>query len=228
MINQKIDIPGKDDNRNYIYSENQFHIRDEYDYISSLIPSGVSLIDLGCGNGSLLSKLIDEKNINGQGIELSPTGVEACLKKGLNVSEGRIDIKLPFNDDQFDYSVCNVTMQMVMYPETLVKEMKRISKYQIISFPNFAFYKNRIDLLFNGRMPKPMLFGYDWYNTGHIHQFSINDFYQLINETGELKLEQILYSKTNSSLKNHLSKTFPNLFMAIPIFLLSKKDVKKN
>jgi methionine biosynthesis protein MetW len=228
MINHSIDIPGIDDNRQYDYSENQSHIRGEYEYISSLIPSGSSVIDLGCGNGSLLKKLIDEKNVKGQGIEVSPTGVEACLKKGLKVLQGKIDEKLTFNDDSFDYAVCNVTIQMVMYPEILLKEMKRISKYQIISFPNFAFYKNRIDLLFNGRMPKPMLFHYEWYNTGHIHQFSIKDFYQLIKDTGELTVEKLLLTKTNSSIKNYLSKLIPNLFMAIPIFLLSKNDVKKN
>lgn len=223
-----MDIPGKDDNRNYIYSENQSQIRDEYDYISSLIKSGSSVIDLGCGNGSLLKKLIDQKNVKGQGIELSPTGVEACLKKGLNVVQGTIDEELNIADNSFDYAICNVTIQMVNYPEILLKEMKRISKYQIISFPNFAFYKNRIDLLFSGRMPKPMLFHYKWYNTGHIHQFSIKDFYELIKDTGELKVEKLLWAKTNSSLKNYFSKLFPNLFMAIPIYLLSKNDVKKN
>ena len=228
MINDKIDIPGKDDNRNYIYSENQTQIREEYNYISNLIVPGSTVIDLGCGNGSLLKKLIDEKSIKGQGIELSPSGVESCLKKGLTVLQGRIDEKLAYEDDSFDYAVCNVTIQMVMYPENLLKEMKRISKYQIISFPNFAFYKNRIDLLFNGRMPKPMLFHYEWYNTGHIHQFSIKDFYQIINYVGELNIDRLIWAKTDSFIKNFLSKTFPNLFMAIPIFLLSKNNVKKN
>ena len=113
---------------------------------------------------------------------------------------------------------------MVMYPEVLLKEMKRISKYQIISFPNFAFYKNRIDLLFNGRMPKPMLFDYKWYNTGHIHQFSISDFYELLNDVGGIRVEQLLWSKTNNTIKDYLSLIFPDLFMAIPIFYLSKKD----
>ena len=148
MNNHKIDIPGKDDNRQYDYSQNQSQNRAEYDYIIQLVSSGSRVIDLGCGNGSLLKKLVEEKNVIAQGIELSVSGVEACRNKGLDVLQSRIDEKLPFKDLEFDFSICNVTMQMVMYPEVLLKEMKRISKYQIISFPNFAFYKNRIDLLF--------------------------------------------------------------------------------
>ena len=224
MNNHKIDIPGKDDNRQYDYSHNQSQNRAEYDYITQLVSSDSSVIDLGCGNGSLLKKLVEEKNVIAQGIEISLSGVEACKNKGLKVLQGRIDEKLPFKDLEFDFSICNVTIQMVMYPEVLLKEMKRISKYQIISFPNFAFYKNRIDLLFNGRMPKPMLFDYKWYNTGHIHQFSISDFYELLNDVGGIKVEQLLWAKTNNTIKDYLSITFPDLFMAIPIFYLSKKD----
>jgi methionine biosynthesis protein MetW len=224
MNYHKIDIPGKDDNRQYDYSQNQSQKRAEYDYITQLISSGSSVIDLGCGNGSLLKKLVEEKKVIAQGIEISLSGVETCKNKGLKVFHGRIDEKLPFKDFEFDFSICNVTIQMVMYPEILLKEMKRISKYQIISFPNFAFYKNRIDLLFNGRMPKPMLFDYKWYNTGHIHQFSISDFYELLNDVGGIRVEQLLWSKTNNTIKDYLSLTFPDLFMAIPIFYLSKKD----
>ena len=224
MNNHKIDIPGKDDNRQYDYSQNQSQNRAEYDYITQLISSGSSVIDLGCGNGSLLKKLVEEKKVLAQGIEISLSGVEACKNKGLKILHGRIDEKLPFKDLEFDFSICNVTMQMVMYPEVLLKEMKRISNYQIISFPNFAFYKNRIDLLLNGRMPRPMLFDYKWYNTGHIHQFSISDFYELLNDVGGIKVEQLLWAKTKNTIKDYLSRTFPDLFMAIPIFYLSKKD----
>lgn len=223
MNNHKIDIPGKDDNRQYDYSQNQSQNRAEYDYIIQLVSNGSRVIDLGCGNGSLLKKLVEEKKVTAQGIEISLSGVEACRKKGLEVAQSRIDVKLPLKDLEFDFSICNVTMQMVMYPEILLKEMKRISKYQIISFPNFAFYKNRIDLFFSGRMPKPMLFNYKWYDTGHIHQFSISDFYELLNDVGGLKVEKLLWAKTNNRIKDHLSKSFPDLFMAIPIFYLSSK-----
>ena len=223
-MKQSIDIPGKDDNRRYDYSQNQYHSRAEYNYITQLVPSGSNVIDLGCGNGSLLKKLVEEKNVNAQGIEISASGVEACNNKGLKVLQGRIDEKLPFNDLEFNFSICNVTIQMVMYPEVLLNEMKRISKYQIISFPNFAFYKNRMDLFFNGRMPKPMLFDYEWYSTGHIHQLSIKDFISLVNYVDGIEIIKRESIKSGNPLKDFLVRIFPNLFEQIPVFLLRKNQ----
>lgn len=210
------------DNRNYDYSSGYSENRLEYSIISNLIKSHSNVIDLGCGNGTLLSLLKREKQINETGIEISDSGVAFCKNKKLNVFKHSIDSILPFEDNSFDYSICNVTIQMVMYPEVLLSEMKRISKYQIISFPNFAYYKNRLDMLLKGRMPKPMLFDYKWYNTGHIHQFSFNDLFDLLNEIGGLKVKETRFAKTNSILKNSLIRTFPNLFMPIPIFYIEK------
>lgn len=169
----------------------------------------------------MLKLLKDKKGIRETGIEISPSGVQAAKESGLNVIQGSIDSRLPFNDNQFDFSVCNVTIQMVMYPEILLREMKRISRHLIISFPNFAFYKNRFDLMFRGRMPKPLLFGYEWYNTGHIHQFSVNDFKNLVRETGGLKISDCRFHE-KSLLKKNLMNLFPNLFLYIPVFLIEK------
>jgi methionine biosynthesis protein MetW len=218
-----INSPLVNDNRSYDYSSHPEEERKEYDFISSCINTGAKVIDLGCGNGSLLIKLINEKGVSAKGIELSKSGVEICKKKGLDVIEGRIDEKLPFADNEFDYSICNVTIQMVNYPEALISEMKRISRYQIISFPNFAFYKNRFDLLLKGRMPKPMLFGYKWYSTGHIHQLSVNDFFELLDDTGGLHLVKSFFEPSNSRIKNYFIKRFPNLFQVLMIFLFEKK-----
>lgn len=217
-----IDNPQLNDNRSYDYSSYKTDFRDEYFPIMEMISSNASVVDLGCGNGSLLHLLIEKKNVKGAGVEISKSGVEACKEKGLNVIEGRIDEKMPFEDDQFDFSICNVTIQMVSSPEILLSEMKRISKYQIISFPNFAFYKNRLDLLFKGRMPKPMLFGYNWYNTGHIHQLSIKDFYELIRKTGGIRVADNKFIPNKNLLADLLSKSFPNLFQYISIYKLVK------
>lgn len=219
-----IDSPLHNDNRNYYYSASFTEEREEYKLICELVKPNSSVIDLGCGNGSLLEKLINEKHVVGEGIELSSTGVEVCKQKGLRVSQGRIDEKLPCNDNTFDYSICNVTIQMVMYPEVLLSEMKRISKYQVISFPNFAHYKNRWDMLFNGRMPKPMLFGYKWYSTGHIHQLSIKDFYELIDDVGGLKVLKIKNLMALNPIKRFISMCIPNLFVPETIFLLNASN----
>jgi methionine biosynthesis protein MetW len=210
------------DNRNYDYTSLESEEREEYKYVVDFIKPNSKVIDLGCGNGSLMKKLIDEKNAEAYGIDLSESAIEICTKKGLKVDKGEIDKPPKVEDDFFDYSICNVTMQMVMYPEILLKEMKRISKYQVISFPNFAFYKNRFDLFFNGRMPKPMLPDHTWYNTGHIHQFSIKDFYELISFVGGLKIIERKDTSSANSVKQFFIKRFPNFFSNLPVFLLTK------
>jgi methionine biosynthesis protein MetW len=122
------------------------------------------------------------------------------------------------------YAVCNVTIQMVMYPEILLREMKRVSRYQIISFPNFAFWKNRIELLLKGRMPKRMLFGYSWYSTGHIHQLSINDFLQLLHDVGGLTVESRWTDRSSIAARNLLNTLFPNMFQLLAVFVLKKNE----
>ncbi len=221
-MNKSIDNPVSNDNRNYDYTLYPSIEREEYNIICEMVESGSRIIDLGCGNGSLIEKLIKEKKVSAAGLEISKSGVDACLKKGLNVFSSKIDEPLQFEDNSFDYAICNVTIQMVNYPEVLIKEMKRISKYQIISFPNFGFYKNRFDLLLNGRMPRPMLFKYTWYNTGHIHQLSIKDFYNLLNDVGHLKIINHDFVKTESELKNYFLRKMPNFFQSLPVFLLEK------
>lgn len=217
-----IDNPSLNDNRNYNYNGFSDFQRKDYYHIAELVENNSKVIDLGCGNGSLMEILKQRKNCIVKGVDISESGIKICTSKGLDAIVKRIDEKLPFDDNEFDYSICHVTIQMVMYPEILLSEMKRISEYQIVSFPNFAFYKNRLELLFRGRMPKKMLFGYSWYNTGHIHQLSIKDFEDLINKVGGLKIIQRTFVDTGSFAKNFIMKVFPNLFQQITIYKLVK------
>lgn len=221
MMNQ-IDDPSLQDNRKYDYTGFEKSARDEYRVIASMIDENSKVIDLGCGNGSLLELLRDEKNAETSGMEISDSAVAICREKKLNVTKGPIDSALPFGDNSFDYAVCNVTIQMVNYPEVLLKEMKRISKNQVITFPNFAYYKNRLDLLFNGRMPGKMLFGYKWYNTGHIHQLSVKDFKDLVGNTGGLEIVSEAGLPSGSPLLDFLMKIMPGLFTHIAIFKTTK------
>jgi methionine biosynthesis protein MetW len=216
------DSPEHNDNRRYDYSSHAEEDRYEYVPITQFIASGSRVIDLGCGNGSLMVKIAREKAALLCGVELSVSGVDVCRAKGLNVILGSIDLPLPFKDDEFDFAVCNVTIQMVMYPETLLHEMKRIARRQIISFPNFANWKNRLELLLKGRMPQAMLYGYPWYSTGHIHQFSVTDFYELIDAVGGLRIIDHYYQTTGNPFQDVLLTGFPNVFQKIPIYLLEK------
>lgn len=220
---------GKNDNRNYKYGVDSFATREEYKLISSWIKSKQKVIDLGCGDGSLL-KIIKDKGSLVEGIEISKSGVEATYKKGIKVSLGRIDKKLSYKDNQFDYSICNVTLQMVMYPEKLILEMKRISKKQIFTFPNFAFLPNRLDLMLNGRMPRIMIPGYKWYSTGHIHQFSIKDFEDFC-EKNKIKIlsNKHIYPGSSFMITRKFSvgsrwmRKNPNAFASMAVFLTTSK-----
>ena len=206
------------DNRRYDYTSSPEQYRAEYPYVVEMVESGSKVIDLGCGNGSLLKMLKDKKQIEEFGIEQVLSGVEVCKKKGLNTCQGKIDVPLTdIKDRFFDYAICNVTIQMVMYPEVLLGEMKRIARYQIVSFPNFAFWGNRFDLLCNGRMPHPMLFRYSWYNTGHIHQLSIKDFEAFIVHYGLIVKDKVYFRDRVSSALN----LNPNFFATEALYLLS-------
>jgi methionine biosynthesis protein MetW len=215
-----IDDPTKNDNRQYHYDEN-LYLRKEFPIISGWIEEGTKVIDLGCGNGALMKYLVENNKVNIEGIELSASGVEVCQKNGLRAKVGEIDKRETYNnysDEQFDYAICNVTLQMVMYPEVLIKEMKRIAKKIIISFPNFGYIGNRFDLLIHGRMPLPMLYGYYWYNTGHIHQLSIKDFMDLC------KLEHLTVIKSDhlGFLRILATRVSANVFSKIGVFLCEK------
>lgn len=221
IICHAIDEMNKD-NRNYYYHEDSVQDRSEYNIIVNLIADQSRVIDLGCGDGSLLKKLVTERRVEGQGLEASATGVAACLKKGLMVEQGNVDQELPYEDNAFDYSICNITIQMLDYPEILLREMKRISTYQIVSFPNFAYFTNRVDLLIHGRMPRPLLFGYSWYNTGHIHQLSGIDFMELIRNIGGFRIVGRTAVPSGHSIVDWLGRLFPNLFQKVIIMTLQK------
>lgn len=212
------------DNRKYIYSIDAVSVREEFNIITKWVKSGSSVIDLGCGDGTLLLLLKEKKNIKvADGIEIVKSGMIASRNKGLNVWQGRIDVPLnKIRNKSYDYAICNVTLQMVMYPEVLISEMKRISSKQIISFPNFAFILNRIELLFKARMPKSMIPGYEWYSTGHIHQLSTLDFIDYCKKNGIKILDQDnIYPARFCYIPEQILLLFPNLFARTSLFLTS-------
>jgi methionine biosynthesis protein MetW len=221
---ESLDNPFLNDNRLYDFRNEDFYIREEFPIINNWIKNKTKNIDLGCGNGSLMKYLKEQKNIEIEGIEISQSGVDFCLKNELIAKRGEIDKQETYNcfsNQQFDYAICNVTLQMLLFPEIFIKEMTRISKYQIISFPNFAYFENRLDLLFNGVMPRPMLHKYSWFNTGHIHQLSIKDFKSFCKKNGL----QII-KREDFGCFSFISRWFwPNFFSKESIFLCKKYDI---
>lgn len=217
-----LDNPEINDNRHYDFSHEDFYFRKEFPIISGWIKNNSKVIDLGCGNGSLMKYLKDKNDVTIEGVEISQSGVDFCLKNNLVAKIGEIDkveTYSEYKDNEFDYAICNVTLQMLMYPEVALKEMARISKYQVISFPNFAYIENRLEMLLKGVMPKKMLYGYTWYSTGHIHQLSVKDFKELCG-----KNNLIINKEEYLGFFSFIAKfCFKNLLSRVGIYLCQKK-----
>lgn len=207
------------DNRKYHFALDSVSRRDEYPLIMDWIPAKSRVIDLGCGDGSLL-QLLQKKKITGEGIEIAPSGVKSARAKGLKVQRGRIDTKLPYADKSFDVAICNVSVQMVAYPEILLSEMQRVAKRQIVTFPNYGFGMNRLDMLLFGRMPRLMLFGYTWSSTGHIHQLSVSDYQQYCRDAHLRVVDRkfVIPTRLPRQLKGILG-LWPNFFAMTALFL---------
>ncbi len=150
-----------------------------YKIITKLIPSGARVLDLGCGDGTLLKKLIDEKSATGVGVEIAQGAAISAIEKGLSILQGDIDNGLAqFVDKTFDYAILNQTLQSTEKPDYVIDEMLRVAKKTVVSFPNFGYWKVRFYLFFRGKMPKSRDLPYEWYDTPNIHLLTIKDFYE--------------------------------------------------
>ena len=193
--------------------------RPEYGYIEQWVENGSKVLDAGCGDGSLGLILKKNKNCDVYGIEISPEGTKIALAKGIHVINHDMDLGFPFEDKSFDYIIINVTLQMVYRPDLVIKEALRVGKKVIVSFPNFAHWYARLELMCLGRFPRYLLFGYQWYDTRHIHHFSYKDFLQFIKPLGANVIES-KYLGISGKTENILSKMFPNLFSKLVIVML--------
>lgn len=196
--------------------------RIDHDIILDLVPRGAKVLDLGCGDGSLLEKLVRKKEVRGSGIEISDEGIRSCIEKGLAVLQGDIDEGLrDYPDRSFDYIILNQTLQAVKKPDVVLGEMLRVGEKGVVGFPNFAYWKMRMYLLLRGRMPKTEFLPYDWYNTPNIHFCSIEDF-DAYCDRFELRVERRIYL-SNDRGGRVLRGVRPNLFAESAVYLLAKR-----
>lgn len=145
--------------------------------IAEAIPPRVSVLDLGCGAGDLLAGLMAQKDVRGQGVELNQDQVVACVAQGVPVLQADIDEGLKgFSDKSFDYVVLEETLQTLHRPLTVLEEMLRVGTVGIVTFPNFASWRVRLDLLVSGRMPTTSRLPHEWHSTPNIHHLTIADF----------------------------------------------------
>lgn len=192
-----------------------------YTIITQLIEEGSKVLDLGCGNGILLKKLVDEKHVIGKGLEINQEQVIKSIQKGLCTIQSDIDEGLEFQDKEWDYVVLNQTLQSVEKPEFVMDEMLRIGKKVIVSFPNFAYWRVRFDLLFNGKMPKTKNLPFEWHNTPNIHLLTLKDFYEF-SEIKNIKILKSIYLTRGKVFKNPFKKLFTNFFAEELIFIVSR------
>ncbi len=153
-------------------------IRADRDLITRIVPRGASVLDLGCGDGFLLSQLIDQKEVRGHGVDIDESSLIRCIERGLSACQYDLDRGLAdFPDDSFDYVILNQTLQVMAHPERVIREMLRVGRYGIVGFPNFGYWRLRMGFLFGGRMPKSEALPFEWYDTPNIRQLTIRDFH---------------------------------------------------
>jgi len=150
--------------------------RPDFAAIAAWIPKGASVLDLGCGDGSLLRYLKETRAVRGYGVEISDIDIVSCIANGVNVIQNDLDSGLSdFEDDSFDFVILSQTLQATRYTEALIQEMLRVGREGIVSFPNFGYWRNRLSIL-RGTMPISSELPYQWYDTPNVHLCTLNDF----------------------------------------------------
>jgi|TARA_B110000879_G_scaffold204125_1_gene282607 methionine biosynthesis protein MetW len=190
-------------------------------FINSWIKTNSRVLDLGCGDGSLLASLTDELNISGYGLEIDPESINQCVEKGVNVIEQDLNKSLTnFPDNSFDTVIMTQALQAMRYPHLVLDEMLRIGSQCVITFPNFGHWRARAYLTLHGRMPVTKQLSYQWYDTPNIHFFTYSDFEALCRERNinVLRKQFIGEHFPDRQLKN----LWPNLFAETAVYHLSK------
>jgi methionine biosynthesis protein MetW len=199
------------------------NVRADHFIISKIVQSNSRILDIGCADGKLLH-LLEEKNVSGQGIEIDHHKVESCLKKGLSVIEGDANKEIiNFPKESFDYVILSQTLQTVNRPRWIIKEILRIGKSAIISFPNFGYWLCRAQIVFNGKMPITSDLKLPWYDTQNIHLCTIKDFNNLINDL-DFKVEKKFGINQNRVVSFPFNLFSLNFIASHAVFLIRKKN----
>ncbi len=197
-------------------------MRFDLEIIASWIDPGSKVLDLGCGEGDLLKYLKNEKNVSGTGIEFEEDKVVECINKGLSVLQGDINEEVEdYADQSFDYVILSQTLQQVYKPDKLIKDLLRIGKKVVVSFPNFSHWHCRLQLLFRGHAPRTSQLPYEWFNTPNIRVMTIKDFKIFAKQTGFTILKEAAINTTHQN-GHGLIKFLPNLRATYGIMLIGK------
>jgi len=197
-------------------------IRIDLQLIADMIAPESRVLDVGCGDGALLDHLVHAKGVDGRGVEISQAGVNACVTQGLSVIQGNADTDLKdYPSDAFDYVVLSQTLQATRKPHQVMKQLVRIGRRAIVSFPNFGHWRVRWQLLTRGRMPVTDSMPLQWFNTPNIHFCTILDFIGLCGELG-IVVEQGMAISRSGRPSPIRSIGAANLFGEQGLFLLRR------
>ncbi|TNF03595.1 MAG: methionine biosynthesis protein MetW [Gammaproteobacteria bacterium] len=195
--------------------------RTDLDIIKQWIKPSSHILDLGCGDGTLLKILRQEKSVEGYGLEIDPDKITACVANGVNVLETDLDEGLSqFSDKSFDTVVMTQALQVMRFPHLVLDEMLRVGKECVVTFPNFGNWRARFYLLTRGRMPVTKQLSYQWYDTPNIHFCTVDDFEALCAEKDIRLLHREFVA--NRLPDRQIKGIWPNLFSDTAIYHLSK------
>lgn len=198
-------------------------LRYDLSVIASWIEPSARVLDLGCGEGTLLTLLRDTKQVSGIGIEKNEAKAIACIEKGLTVLQGDINTEVEdYNDNAFDYVILSQTLQQVYEPARLLQRLLRIGRRVIVSFPNFSHWRSRLHLLLKGTAPRTEHLPFEWHNTPNIRVITINDFRRFAREAGCVIRREEAINTHHHDTEGHRVTFFPNLLATYAIFLLEK------
>lgn len=176
--------------------------RPDFDVIAGWIEPGHKVLDLGCGDGSLLKHLIDSRGVLGWGVEIEDANILAAIRNGINVIQGNLERGLDeFADQAFDHVVLSRTLQTVRHTEGILREMLRVGREAVVSFPNFAYWKNLRSVL-DGRMPVSEDLPYQWYDSPNVRFFTLLDFEALCRQMGLVIRERSVLDEQGNPVDN--------------------------
>ncbi len=198
-------------------------LRPDFEIISEWIAPDSRVLDLGCGDGSLLAYLHASRRVNGYGLEIDEDKILKCIESGVNVIQTDLDAGLSdFDADSFDYVVLSQTLQAVLYPEHLLDEILRVGREGIVSFPNFGYWPNRLQILFGGHMPVSRNLPNEWYSTPNIHLCTLKDFERLCVKKGITILQRTVVDQAHRT--NWWMRLLPNLLGEIALYRFQRKQ----
>ncbi len=198
-------------------------MKKEFKIISELIENNTRVLDVGCGDGTLMKYLKDEKNVDTRGLEISKNNVQNCTGKGLSVIEGNAEKDLhQFPNLSFDYVILSQTLQAFYNPEKVIDELLRVANKAVVTIPNFGHWKVRIHLLLKGTMPVTETLPNEWYNTPNLHMCTIKDFFNFCFKKKIELYKSIALNGEKTSTINIGNINIKNLSSELGIFLIKK------